>query len=61
MKFKSRKKRDLYNEGTQAFVDAQNELLAFQQENSQKQLEIERDLAKAKEETITEALGNLAQ
>lgn len=54
------KKRDLYNEGTQAFVDAQNELLAFQQENSQKQLEIERDLAKAKEETITEALGNLA-
>ena len=54
------KKRDLYNEGTQAFVDAQNELLAFQQENSQKQLEIERDLAKAKEETITDALGNLA-
>jgi hypothetical protein len=54
------KKRDLYNEGTQAFVDAQNELLLFQQENSQRQLEIERDLAKAKEETITQALGNLA-
>lgn len=53
-------KRDLYNAGTQAFIDAQNELDAFLQENKQKQLEIEKDLAVAREEIITNALGNLA-
>jgi hypothetical protein len=53
------KKRDLYQEGTQAYVDANNELLAFQQENDQKQIELERDLQKAKQQLVTDALSNL--
>ena len=53
-------KRDAYKEGTQAFQDAQNELLTFQQENAQQQKAIEKDLAVAKQEEITNALGNIA-
>ena len=55
-----RTKRDLFQEGTQAFVDANNELLDFQQENAQEQIKIEKDLAKAKVEQTTQALGALA-
>lgn len=53
------KKRDLYKEGTQAYVDANNELLAFQQENDQKQIELERDLQKSKQQLVSEAINNL--
>jgi hypothetical protein len=53
-------KRNQYNAGTQAFVDANNELLAFQQENAQQQIEIDRDLNLAKQQLVTDALGNLA-
>jgi hypothetical protein len=53
-------KRNLFQEGTQAFVDANNELLDFQQENAQEQIKIEKDLAKAKVEQTTQALGALA-
>jgi hypothetical protein len=53
-------KRNQYNAGTQAFVDANNELLAFQQENAQQQVKIDRDLNLAKQKLVTEALGNLA-
>jgi len=53
------KKRNQYKEGTQAFVDANNELLAFQQENNQKQVEIERDLQLSKQQLVTDALSNL--
>jgi hypothetical protein len=53
-------KRDAYKEGTQAFQDAQNELLTFQQENAQQQKAIEKDLAVAKQEEIKGALGNIA-
>ena len=53
-------KRDLYNQGTQAYADAQNELLAYQQETANQQVKIEKDLAKAKEQEITNALGNIA-
>ena len=53
-------KRNQYKAGTQAFVDANNELLAFQQENNQKQVELERDLNKSKQDLVTDALGNLA-
>lgn len=53
-------KRNQYNAGTQAYVDANNELLAFQQENNQKQVELERDLNKSKQDLVTDALGNLA-
>lgn len=53
------KKRNQYKQGTQAYVDANNELLSFQQENNQKQVELERDLQKSKQQLITEALSNL--
>ena len=53
-------KRNSYKEGTQAYQDAQNELLAFQSENAQQQKAIEKDLALAKQEEIKGALGNIA-
>jgi hypothetical protein len=53
-------KRNQYKAGTQAFVDANNELLAFQQENAQQQIKIDRDLNLAKQQLVTDALGNLA-
>ena len=53
-------KRDSYKQGTQAFQDAQNELLLFQQANAQQQKAIEKDLALAKQEEIKGALGNIA-
>jgi hypothetical protein len=53
-------KRDLYNQGTQAYADAQNELLAYQQEAGNREIEIDRKLAKAKEQNITNALGSIA-
>lgn len=53
-------KRNQYKAGTQAFVDANNELLAFQQQNAQDQIKIDRDLNQAKQQLVTDALGNLA-
>jgi len=53
------KKRNQYKQGTQAYVDANNELLSFQQENNQKQVEIERDLQLAKQQLVSDALSNL--
>ena len=53
-------KRDAYKQGTQAFQDAQNELLAFQSENANQQKQIEKDLATAKQQEVTNALGNIA-
>ena len=53
-------KRNQYKEGTQAFVDANNELLNFQQENNQKQLELDKQLNISKQQLVTDALGNLA-
>ena len=53
-------KRDAYKQGTQAFQDAQNELLVFQSENANQQNQIEKDLAIAKQQEITNALGNIA-
>lgn len=53
------KKRDQYRQGTQAYVDANNELLAFQQENNQKQVDLERQLQLSKQQLVSEAIGNL--
>ena len=53
-------KRDAYKQGTQAFQDAQNELLVFQSENANQKKQIEKDLAIAKQQEITNALGNIA-
>jgi len=53
-------KMNSYKVGTQAFQDAQNELLKFQQDNGQKQKQLERDVSKAKQQEVTNALGNIA-
>ena len=45
-------KRDAYKQGTQAFQDAQNELLVFQSENANQQKQIEKDLAVAKQKRL---------
>ena len=53
-------KRDSYKKGTQAYQDANNELLAFQKENDAKQKQIDRDLADAKVAETSRALGTIA-
>ncbi len=54
------KKRDLYQKGTQAYVDANEELLNFQSENNQKQLELDKQLQQSKSQLIGDALNNIA-
>ena len=54
------KKVDLYKQGTQARIDAENELLAFQQANSNAQIKIDKDVAKSKITTVKTALGGIA-
>ena len=53
-------KRDAFQEGTQAFIDANNELLDYQQDNANQQKKLEKDLGKAKEGQLKETLGNIA-
>lgn len=53
-------KRNLYKEGTQAFIDAQNELLDFQQANAQTQKQIDRDIQEAKLNTVSQSFGQIA-
>ena len=50
-------KKKLYKEGTQAFVDANNELLNFQQESDQKQIQLNRDLLAAKTQLADQAIA----
>jgi len=53
-------KRDQYKQGTQAYEDANNELLAYQQENANTQVQIEKDLNKNKKQLTTQALTDMA-
>jgi len=53
-------KIDSYEEGTQAFQDAQNELLDYQQATDQQQVKLEKDLGKSKEGQLKQTLGNIA-
>lgn len=53
-------KRDLYKKGTIAFQEAQNELNAYQQASGQKQVLIEKKIAKEKEQTVFNTLGAIA-
>ena len=45
-------KRDSFEEGTQAYIDANNELLDYQQANANQQIKIEKELAEAKQVQI---------
>lgn len=49
-----------YEEGTQAFQDAQNELLDYQQATDQQQEKLQKDLGKSKEDQLKQTLGNIA-
>lgn len=53
-------KRDSYTKGTQAYVDANNELLAFQLQNAQAQQQIEQQLQEAKFAAISQGLSGVA-
>ena len=53
-------KRNQFQQGTQAYVDANNELLAYQQENANTQVAIEKDLNKSKKDLTTQALIDMA-
>jgi len=53
-------KRDLYQQGTQAYADANNELLAYQDEIGRQQVQNEKALAEAKINAVQGALGNIA-
>jgi len=53
-------KRDSYEKGTQAFIDANNELLDFQQASDQQQVKLDKDLGKSKEGQLKQTLGNIA-
>ena len=53
-------KRNQYKQGTQAYEDANNELLAYQQENANSQVSIEKDLNKNKKQLTTQALTDMA-
>ena len=53
-------KRDSFEEGTQAYIDANNELLDYQQDNANQQIKIEKELAEAKQVQIKQALGDIA-
>jgi DNA repair exonuclease SbcCD ATPase subunit len=53
-------KRNTFKEGTQAYIDANNELLDYQQANANEQKKIEKGLSEAKVAQVQGALGNIA-
>ena len=53
-------KKALYKEGTQAFADADNELKAYKEEADRVEIANEKKLQVAKQQLVTDALGNLA-
>jgi DNA repair exonuclease SbcCD ATPase subunit len=53
-------KRNAFEEGTQAYIDANNELLDYQQDNANQQEKIEKDLGIAKENQLKSTLGSIA-
>jgi hypothetical protein len=53
-------KRNLYKKGTIAFQEAQNQLDAYQQASGQKQIQIDKQIAKEKEKTVFQSLGAIA-
>ena len=53
-------KRNLFKLGTQAYINANNELLTYQQTNANQQTKIEKDLQKSKQDALKGALSNVA-
>lgn len=52
-------KRDSYQEGTQAFIDANNELLDYEQESSQQQAKLEKELDDGKKNRFKKMMGDI--
>ena len=52
-------KRDSYEEGTQAFIDANNELLDYQQASANTQEKLEKDLDEGKKSRMNKLMGDL--
>ncbi len=55
-----KEKRNVFEEGTQAYIDANNELLNYQQANANEQTKIEKELGEGKSEQIKKTLGDIA-
>ena len=54
-------KRDSYEEGTQSFIDANNELEDYRQANAQQQKKLEKELNLSKEDQLKQTIGNIAK
>ena len=52
-------KRDNFQEGTQSYIDANNELLDYQQANASQQVKIGKDLAEAKRQQLQKGLADV--
>ena len=52
-------KRDSYEEGTQAFIDANNELLDYQQASANTQEKLEKDLDEGKKTRMQKLMGDI--
>jgi len=52
-------KRDSYEEGTQAFIDANNELLDYQQASANTQEKLERELDEGKKSRMKKMMGDI--
>ena len=52
-------KRDIFKKGTQFYIDANNELLAYQQTNANQQVKIEEELAVSKREQLQKGLTDI--
>lgn len=52
-------KRDIFKKGTQFYIDANNELLAYQQINANEQVKIEKEVAVSKREQLQKGLTDI--
>lgn len=52
-------KRDIFKKGTQAFIDANNELLDYQQTNANEVVKIDKEVAVAKREQLQKGLQDI--
>ena len=52
-------KRDIFKKGTQFYIDANNELLVYQQTNANEQVKIEKELAVSKRQQLQKGLADI--
>ena len=54
-----KQKRDLFKKGTQSYIDANNELLDYQQQNANQQIKIEKELGDEKGKQLQKGLQDI--